>query len=77
MKKYFILFLTILWGAVSFAQNLTVKDNVTQQPLEFVTIYSIAGNHSTVTNVRGQADVSDLMATEIFLSASLAIKAAR
>ncbi|HZK08064.1 MAG TPA: TonB-dependent receptor [Bacteroidales bacterium] len=59
MKKYFILFLTILWGAVSFAQNLTVKDNVTQQPLEFVTIYSIAGNHSTVTNVRGQADVSD------------------
>jgi hemoglobin/transferrin/lactoferrin receptor protein len=43
---------------VAFGQNLTVKDNVTLQPLEFVTIYSAAGNHSAVTNVRGQADVS-------------------
>lgn len=58
MKKYFILFLTILWSVTTFGQNLTVKDNVTLQPLEFVTIYSAAGSHSAVTNVRGQADVS-------------------
>ena len=58
MKKHFILLITVLWGAIAFGQNITVKDNVTQQPLEFVTIYSAAGNHSAVTNVRGQADVS-------------------
>lgn len=68
MKKRFILLITVLWGAIAFGQNLTVKDNVTQQPLEFATIYSAAGNHSAVTNVRGQADVSAFeSATDILI----------
>jgi hemoglobin/transferrin/lactoferrin receptor protein len=68
MKKYFILLTVVLWAAMAFAQNITVKDNVTLQPLEFATIYSAAGNHSAVTNIRGQADISAFAgATDILI----------
>ncbi len=40
------------------AQQITVKDNVTQQALEFVTIYSLSLNASAMTNINGQADIS-------------------
>jgi len=40
------------------AQQITVKDNVTLQTLEFVTIYSLSLNVSAMTNINGQADIS-------------------
>ncbi|MCF8364847.1 MAG: TonB-dependent receptor plug domain-containing protein, partial [Bacteroidales bacterium] len=59
MKKYFILLLFICTGIYSSAQQITVKDNVTLQPLEFVTVYSLSLNASAMTNIKGQADLSD------------------
>jgi hemoglobin/transferrin/lactoferrin receptor protein len=50
--------LVCLLGSTSYAQLLTVKDQVTQQPLELVQIYSGSLGLSAVTNSNGQADIS-------------------
>jgi hemoglobin/transferrin/lactoferrin receptor protein len=43
---------------VAFGQQVTVVDAKTQQPLEFVTIYSPSKNVSAITNIKGQADIA-------------------
>lgn len=59
MKKFTILLFCLFAGLLLNAQKLTVKDNVTLQPLEFVTIYSTTNNASALTNVKGQANIDD------------------
>ena len=58
MMKYAILAFCLLGSLLVGAQQLSVKDNVTLQPLEFVTIYSASNNASAITNIRGVADIS-------------------
>jgi len=58
MKIYYNLLFFLCIGMMVNAQQITVKDNVTLQPLEFVTIYSLSLNASAMTNINGQADVS-------------------
>jgi hemoglobin/transferrin/lactoferrin receptor protein len=47
----------LVCSALAHAQQLTIKDNVTHQPLEFATIYSSGLNVSAITNIKGQADI--------------------
>ncbi len=49
------------------AQQITVKDNVTRQPLQFVTLYSKALNVSAMTNVLGKADISQFKGADDIL----------
>jgi hemoglobin/transferrin/lactoferrin receptor protein len=45
-------------GIMLHGQQITVVDEVTRQPLEFVTIYSPSKNVSAITNIKGQAEVA-------------------
>jgi hemoglobin/transferrin/lactoferrin receptor protein len=54
---YFFLFF-VLAGLHIHAQQITVTDKVTLKPLEFVTVFSLSGNASAMTNINGQADIS-------------------
>nr|NQU89536.1 TonB-dependent receptor plug domain-containing protein [Bacteroidota bacterium] len=47
----------LVFSGFTKAQKLIIKDNVTRQPLEFVTIYSTSLNASALTNIRGEADI--------------------
>lgn len=58
MKKSIVLLYIFLMACLVQAQTITVKDIVTKQPLEFVTVYSLTLNASAMTNIKGQADVS-------------------
>lgn len=40
------------------AQKVTIVDKITAQPISNVAIYSLKPAHSTITNARGQADIS-------------------
>jgi len=51
--------MVLLCCYVVTAQQVTVKDNVTRQPLEFVTLYSKALNTSAITNALGKAEIGD------------------
>ncbi len=54
---YFLLILTFAYPAK--AQFLTVKDKMTRQPLELVSIYSRHPRASAVTNAQGRAEISE------------------
>lgn len=47
-----------LFSSSTFAQVLTVKDQVTQQPLEMVQVSGIQATQTSLTDSKGQADVS-------------------
>jgi hemoglobin/transferrin/lactoferrin receptor protein len=58
MKKYLLLWFLlgcVLW---SHAQTITIKDQESNTPLEFVTLISVSPEAYAVTNANGQADVS-------------------
>lgn len=44
--------------SVAFGQQVTVVNEQTGRPLEFVTIYSPSKNVSAITNIKGQADIA-------------------
>lgn len=41
-----------------YGQKITVLDNVTAQPIQNVAIYSMSPKYSSITDARGQADIS-------------------
>ncbi|GGG21463.1 TonB-dependent receptor plug domain-containing protein [Pontibacter amylolyticus] len=47
-----------LFSSSTFAQVLTVKDQVTQQPLEMVQVSGIQSTQTSLTDSKGQADVT-------------------
>lgn len=57
MRKLILFFFIYACAFTAQAQQITIKDNVTRQPLEFVTIYSQETNASAMTNVKGNADI--------------------
>lgn len=57
---HLIVFFTLfLWNSAVFAQTLTVKDAETLKPIELSTIISESGALFVVTNVKGQADITE------------------
>lgn len=58
MKKYLLLWLLLGWAFWSHAQTITIKDQASNKPLEFVTLLSTNPEAYAVTDENGQADVS-------------------
>lgn len=57
MKKTITLWLIMITAFISQAQTLTVRDEVDRQPLDLVTIASESPKASTITDIRGKADI--------------------
>lgn len=74
MKR--IVLLCILFGLsfLSIAQTITIKDFETNEPLEFVTLISEKSNQYTITNIKGQADISIFKESEKIEIRSLGYK---
>jgi hemoglobin/transferrin/lactoferrin receptor protein len=53
---FIILFNLIIFS--TFSQTIQVRDKQTQQPLELVTIFSQSPQVNTITNMKGQSDIS-------------------
>ncbi len=58
MRELLLLSIFIGLSSIVCAQTITVTDNTTGLPIEFVTIFDGKNNISALTNVQGQADVS-------------------
>lgn len=54
--KLFILFNLLVVSL--FGQRITILDNITAQPVPSVALYSKSHSYSTITDARGQADIS-------------------
>jgi hemoglobin/transferrin/lactoferrin receptor protein len=69
MKQLHLLYLLLLCCIFNtYTQTITIKNQVTKQPLEFVTITSKNPSTSAVTNTDGQADLSTFeSAAEIYI----------
>lgn len=59
MKFISVLSLTLLSCASVFAQTLTIKDKETDKPLEMVYIISKSPEAHSITNAKGQTDISN------------------
>jgi len=59
MKKY-LLSLFILFAAITIAQQITISDAHTKDPLSLVSIISVNTQASVITNSRGIADITTL-----------------
>ncbi|MGC9342624.1 MAG: TonB-dependent receptor, partial [Bacteroidales bacterium] len=64
MKKFFSLWLLLLWVGISYGQTITIKDQDTRNPLELVTLISQDPKASAITDPRGQADISEFEGAE-------------
>lgn len=65
MKIYFITCFCLFLGFQVSAQVITIKDKKTNEPLELATITSSTGKLFVLTNIKGQADISAFIETEI------------
>ena len=59
MRELLLLSIFIGLSLTLKAQTLTVTDNTTGLPIEFATIYDSDNNLSAITNIQGQADISE------------------
>ncbi len=58
MKYINLLWLLIVWTSVSYAQTITISDQHSNQPIDGVVLMSDRPQASTITNAKGQADIS-------------------
>ncbi|PIQ49061.1 MAG: TonB-dependent receptor [Cytophagales bacterium CG12_big_fil_rev_8_21_14_0_65_40_12] len=65
MKIYFITCFCLFLGFQVSAQVITIKDKNTDEPLELATVTSSTGKLFVLTNIKGQADISAFIDTEI------------
>ena len=64
MKKIFVLWVLLWVASGAYAQTITVKDEDTQEPVEWVSLISESPRAAAVTNAKGQADISDFKGAE-------------
>ena len=64
MKKIFFLWLLTGCIGMSYAQTVTILDQQTEKPLQNVVLISESPQASTLTNAKGQADISVFKETE-------------
>ncbi|HKJ47632.1 MAG TPA: TonB-dependent receptor plug domain-containing protein, partial [Christiangramia sp.] len=62
-----LLFLFLLIFSISSAQEITVIDNSSGQPIENVSIYNKDRSVSVKSNISGKADISDFSDTEVII----------
>ncbi len=65
MKKIFTFFLLTGVSAIAYTQVVTITDSKNHQPIELVTISSEIPRANTITNSKGQAEISDFINAEI------------
>ncbi|WJJ97216.1 TonB-dependent receptor plug domain-containing protein [Algibacter luteus] len=65
MKFRIIIFFFILVSSLSRAQNIKVLNNDTKEPIFGVAIYNVDKSKSTISNFRGEADLSEFSDVEI------------
>ncbi|MDZ7846950.1 MAG: TonB-dependent receptor plug domain-containing protein [Owenweeksia sp.] len=58
MKYFNFLWLLLGWTSMSYAQTVTITDQQTEKPIEGVFLISESPQASTITNAKGQADIS-------------------
>lgn len=63
--RFILLFISILLPGWSFGQKVTIIDKVTAQPISNVAIFSDSPSISTITNAKGQADITVFKGIEI------------
>ncbi len=64
MKRIYIFWLLISYALQANAQTISVSDQQTQEPLAGVVLISESPKASTITNVRGKADISKFDGSE-------------
>ncbi len=65
MKHFNFLWLLLVWTSASYAQTVTIIDQQTEKPLEGVVLISESPQASTITNAKGQADISAFTEVDI------------
>lgn len=63
--RFILLFISILLPGWSFGQKVTIIDKVTAQPISNVAVFSDSPSISTITNAKGQADITVFKGIEI------------
>ncbi len=58
MKYLNFLWLLLGWTSMSYAQTVTITDQQTEKPIEGVVLISESPQATTITNAKGQADIS-------------------
>ena len=61
MYKKYILWMFLGISVLGYSQNITIKDKESNEPLEAVTLTSENGKIYSITNIKGQADISDFV----------------
>lgn len=74
MKYLNFLWLLFGWTSVSYAQRVTISDQLSNQPIEGVVLISENPRASTLTNAKGQADISAFKEAENIQIRSLGYK---
>jgi hemoglobin/transferrin/lactoferrin receptor protein len=64
VKKTIIVCFFCIGAFMSFAQKITIRDNVSRQPIEMVTLYSETPSATGLTDAKGHADISAFKGAE-------------
>jgi len=65
MKKIFILWLLLGVYGIGYSQIVTITDGANHQPIELATISSESPSANTITNSKGQANISDFKDSQV------------
>lgn len=74
MKNILILWLVLGISASAYSQIITIKDQETQEPVEWVSLISEVPKAVAVTNAKGQADITDFRGAEKIIISRLGYK---
>lgn len=58
MRKFLMLVVAVLVVQLAKAQTVTIKDKISHQPLELVTLYSKSPEATAITDAKGHADIT-------------------
>lgn len=64
MKKNLLIWMILACPILSVAQNVTIKDKDSGEPLELATLFSQSSNVFLTTNAEGQADITPFIGAE-------------
>jgi hemoglobin/transferrin/lactoferrin receptor protein len=64
MNHYILVVILTLFSFNGISQTIQVRDKHTHQPLELVTIIAESSQINTITNMKGQSDLSEFIGVE-------------
>jgi hemoglobin/transferrin/lactoferrin receptor protein len=76
MKKLFTIWLLFGLSCSAFAQTITIKDQDTQEPVEWVSLSSESPKATAITDAKGQADITSFKGAEKIIIARLGYETA-